>query len=178
MSPLLDGKSTHVLTLAVVAAVGLSASACEHATAPGGIEGAVSPTEVLARAGSLLGSQIEVRGRIHVEKYETLEPCNPATGTGCTSPAYTSLHVVTPGEPRRDNNSLDLYGSVAGGVEPLRCRVIGENRFDCSPYTQDAVITVSGRLIKHRIPTQQVGTSSGRIEVIQSREIVVLLVQQ
>jgi hypothetical protein len=36
---------------------------------------------------------------------------------------------------------------------------------------------VSGRVLKHRIPTQQVRTSTGSVQVIQYREIYVLLVR-
>ena len=43
--------------------------------------------------------------------------------------------------------------------------------------TPDAVAVVSGRVLKHRIPTQQVQTSTGEIQVIRYREIYVLLVR-
>lgn len=180
MSPRLDQRLPCLVAVAVVVAAGGSPNACagELATAPGDPPGAVTPSRVLAHAESFLGKKVQVRGRIHVEKYETAEPCNPVTGTGCISPAYTSLHVVTVGEPRRDTNSLDLYRPAAqGGEEPLRCRVIRASEFDCGAYKPDAVAVVSGRVVKHRVPTQQVGHPDGRVEVIQYREISVLLVQ-
>jgi len=180
MSSLLNRRLRFTLALATVMVVGLDANAGggQLMGAPG-VPGTLTPSDVLANPESFLGTQIQVRGRIHLESYETAAgPCNPATGEGCISPAFTSLHVVTAGEPRRDTNVLDLHRPTnQGGEEPLRCRVVGPYQFDCGTYTQDAVVIVSGRLVKHRIPTQQVVYPDGRVEVFLYREIYVLLVQ-
>jgi len=166
------------LALAVVVSIGLNASACAaQLTAPDSIPGSVTPSEVLASPESFLNRQVNVYGRIDVEKYETALPCIPSTGAGCISPAFTSLHVVSAGEPRGATNALDLYRPTDGGEEPLRCTVIGEYKFDCGVFKEDAVAAVSGRVVKHRIPTQEVGNSSGSTQVIQYREIYVLIVQ-
>lgn len=179
MSPLLDRRLRCRLALAVVMLVGLNGSACgDQLAAPSGVPGTVTPSDVLARPESFLDRQVQVHGRIHVEKYETAVPCNPSTGAGCISPAFTSLHVVTAGEPRGDANALDLYRPAGqGDEEPLRCTVIGEHKFECGAFREDAVATVSGRIVKHRIPTQIVGNSKGSTQVIQYREIYVLVVQ-
>ena len=179
MSPLLNTRSSRRLALAVVLSVGLNSSGCANQlTAQSSIPGTVTPSDVLASPESFLNLQVQVEGRIHVEKYENALPCIPSTGAGCTSPAFTSLHVVTPGEPKSTANTLDLYRPAGEtGQEPLRCTVIGQQQFDCGVFKEDAVTTVSGRIVKHRIPIQQVGDSSGRTQVIQYREIYVLLVQ-
>ena len=179
MSLLLNTRSSRRLALAVVASVGVSLSGCSgQLTAHSRIPGAVTPSDVLASPESFLNLQVQVEGRIHVEKYETALPCIPDTGAGCTSPAFTSLHVVTTGEPKGTANALDLYRPAGEtGQEPLRCTVIGQQQFDCGAFKEDAVATVTGRIVKHRIPIEEVGDSSGRMQVIRYREIYVLLVQ-
>jgi hypothetical protein len=88
-----------------------------------------------------------------------------------------SLQVVTVGEPPSASTALDLYRADEHGIrELLRCKVVAANQFDCGSLTPDAVAIVSARLVTHRIPTQQVGSSTGGIQVVQYREIYVLLV--
>ena len=176
-SPLIDRQLRRRLTLVVVVSVGLNASACgAQLAAPSSLPGSVTPSEMLANPESFLNRQVQVYGRIYVEKYELALPCIPNTGADCVSPAFTSLHVVSAGEPRGATNAVDLYRPTAQGEEPLRCTVIGQYKFDCGVFKEDAVVTVSGRVVKHRIPTQEVGNSSGSTQVIQYREIYVLLV--
>jgi hypothetical protein len=82
------------------------------------------------------------------------------------------------GESPSGTVALDLYQAGDQGVEePLKCKVIATNQFDCGALTPDAVAVVSGRVLKHRIPTQEVRTSTGAVQVIQYREIYVLLVR-
>lgn len=176
-SPLIDRQLRRRLTLAAVLSVGLNASACAaQLAAPGSLPGTVTPSEVLANPESFLNRQVQVYGRIYVEKYDLALPCIPNTGANCVSPAFTSLQIVTAGEPRSATNTVDLYRLTAEGEEQLRCTVIGQDKFDCGVFKEDAVATVSGRVVKHRIPIQEVGNSSGSRQVIQYREIYVLIV--
>ena len=59
----------------------------------------------------------------------------------------------------------------------MKCTVIATNQFDCGAFKQGASAVVHGRVLKHRIPTQQIGTPAGDVQVIRYREIYVLLVQ-
>jgi hypothetical protein len=168
----------NTMALAAVLAIGLGADAClGQIVGPSGV-GAVTPSEVLASPGAFLDAPIRVRGRVHVVREDTLGPCVPATGTGCITPTSASLQLVTVGESPSGTVALDLYRPGDQGVaEPLQCKVIATNQFDCGALTPDAVAVVSGRVLKHRIPTQQVRTSTGSVQVIQYREIYVLLVR-
>jgi hypothetical protein len=166
------------MPLAAVLAIGLSAEACaEQIVGPSG-GNAVTPSEVLASPAAFLEAPIRVRGRVHVVREDTLGPCIPDTGTGCITPTSASLQLMTVGESPSGNVALDLYRiGDQGAVEPLMCKVTATNQFDCGAFTPDAVTVVSGRVLKHRIPTQQVRTSTGEVQVIQYREIYVLLVR-
>jgi hypothetical protein len=166
------------MVVAAVLTIGLSADACaEQVVGPSGGD-AVTPTDVLASPGAYLDTEIRVRGRVHVVRHDTLGPCVPSTGTGCITPTSVSLQLVTVGEPPSGTAALELYRAGAQGVEePLGCKVIATNQFDCGTLTPDAVAVVSGRVLKHRIPTQQVQTPTGEIQVIRYREIYVLLVR-
>ena len=164
--------------LAAVLAIGLSGDACAgQVVGPSGGD-AVTPSEVLASPGAFLDAPIRVRGRVHLVREDTLGPCLPATGTGCINPTSASLQLVTVGESPSGSAALALYrAGEQGAEEPLNCKVIATNQFDCGAFTPDAVAVVSGRVLKHRIPTQQVQTSTGEIQVIRYREIYVLLVR-
>jgi len=168
----------NTMALAAVLAIGLSADACvEQIVGPSRVD-AVTPSEVLASPAAFLDASIRVRGRVHVVREDTLGPCIPATGTGCITPTSASLQLVTVGESPSGTVALDLYHAGDQGVEePLKCKVIATNQFDCGALTPDAVSVVSGRVLKHRIPTQEVRTSTGVVQVIQYREIYVLLVR-
>lgn len=170
--------SHNTMALAAVLAIGLSADGCaEQVVGPSGGD-AVTPSEVLASPAAFLDAPIQVRGRVHVVREDTLGPCIPATGTGCITPTSASLQLVTVGESPSGTAALDLYrAGEQGAEEPLKCKVIATNQFDCGALTPDAVAVVSGRVLKHRIPTQQVQTSTGEIQVIRYREIYVLLVR-
>ena len=167
------------LTLAAVLAIGMTADACaQQVVGPSGGGGAVTPSAVLAAPDSFLDSAVRVRGRVHVVRQDTLGPCGPATPAGCVNPASASLQLVTDGEAPGATTTLDLYRAGAKGVaEPVICGVIAMNNLDCGAFTPDTVMVVSGRVLKHRIPTQQVGTGAGEVHVIRSREIYVLLVR-
>lgn len=169
--------SHHTMALAAVLAIGLSVDTCaEQVVGPSGGD-TVTPSNVLASPTAFLDASIRVRGRVHIVREDTLGPCLPGTGTGCINPTSASLQLVTVGESPGATTALDLYRVGARGAEePLKCKVIATNQFDCGVLTPDAVAVVSGRVFKHRIPTQQVQTSSGEIQVIRYREIYVLLV--
>jgi hypothetical protein len=168
----------NTMALAAVLAIGLSADACVgQVVGPSGV-GAVTPSDVLASPAAFLDAAIRVRGRVHVVREDTLGPCIPAAGSGCITPTSASLQLVTEGESPSGTAALDLYrGGDQGAEEPLKCKVIAPNQFDCGVLTPDTVAVVSGRVYKHRIPTQQVQTSTGEIQVIRYREIYVLLVR-
>jgi hypothetical protein len=164
--------------VAILIVIGVATSGCGLPVAPSTPVPALTPSEVLTNPKSFLDKRIEVSGRIHVEKYEDLQPCGPDSPGGCTGPSRTTLHIVTEGEGRRESNSLDLYRTKPdGGEEPAVCRVISAAEFDCGLLKANAIAPVTGRLIKHRIPTQQVGYPDGRMVVLQYREIYVLLIQ-
>jgi hypothetical protein len=166
------------MALAAVLAIGLGADACGGQVVSPSDAGAVTPSEVLASPAAFLDAPIQVRGRVHVIREDTLGPCIAATGTGCITPTSASLQLVTVGESPSGAAALDVYRAAEQGVEePWQCKVIATNQFDCGALTPDAVAVVSGRVIKHRIPAQQIQTSGGAIQVIQYREIYVLLVR-
>jgi hypothetical protein len=167
------------LGLAAVMAIGLSADAWTEQVIPrSGSSDVVTPSDVLARPESFLDSDIRVRGRIHLVRQDNLGPAAPPTGASSNSATSASLQLVTVGEPPGTPATLDLYRTGAQGVaEPVGCKAIAANQFDCDAFTPDAVTVVSGRLSKHRIPTQQVGSSAGDIRVLKYREIYVLLVR-
>ncbi len=122
------------------------------------------------------GQTIEVRGRIHVEEYRSLEPCATADPR-CGWPSATTLHVVVPGEARTDSNSLDLYEVSPGGqYRPAGCRVLSNTKFDCGPLTKDAVMTVRGLFVKERKPIQTAGPSGGPPQVLRYQDIYFLVV--
>lgn len=168
----------NTMALAAVLAIGLSADACvDQVAGPSGV-GAVTPSEVLASPAAFVDASIRVRGRVHLVREDTLGPCIPATGTGCITPTSASLQLVTVGESPSGTAALDLYrAGEQGAVEPLNCTVIATNQFECGELTPDTVAVVSGRVFKHRIPAQTVRTSTGDVQVIQYREIYVLLVR-
>jgi hypothetical protein len=167
----------NTMALAAVLAIGLSADACvEQIGGPSRVD-VVTPSEVLASPAAFLDASIRVRGRVHVVREDTLGPCIPETGTGCITPTSAALQLVTVGESPSGAVALDLYRAADQGTqEPLRCKVIATNQFDCGALTPDTVAVVAGRFLTHRIPTKEVRTSSGQVQVIQYREIYVLQV--
>jgi hypothetical protein len=165
------------LVLAAVT-IGLSADACaEQVVRPSG-GATMTPSEVLAAPDSFLDARIRVRGRVHLVRHDTLGPCDPTAVGGCSSATSAALQLTTEGEPPGVTTALDLYRTGERGVaEPLGCKAVGTNQFDCGSFKQGASAVVEGRVLKHRIPTQQIGTPAGEVQVIRYREIYVLLVQ-
>jgi len=138
----------------------------------------MTPSEVLARPESFLDSDIRVRGRIHLVREDNLDPAAPSPGPDSTRPTSASLQLVTVGAAPSAPATLDLYRTGRqGSLEPVGCKALAANQFDCGAFTPDAVTVVSGRLSKHRIPTQQVGSSAGDLRILKYREIYVLLVR-
>lgn len=132
--------------------------------------------EIIANRDAFVGQSIEVRGRIHVEEYRSLEPC-VGTDPRCGWPIATTLHLVVPGETRNSSNSLDLYELSPGGqYRPASCRVVSSTVFDCGAFTKDAVATLQGTFVKDRQPIQTVGPSGGPPQVLQYKDIYFLVV--
>jgi hypothetical protein len=172
--------SPNTLALAGLMVIGLTVEACagQRASAPSSSREVVTPSEVLAAPDSFLDLPVQVRGRVHIVREDTLGPCPESARGSCTSATSASLQLVTSGESPSGTTALDLYRPRDnGGEEPVSCKVIGTNQFDCGTFTPDTIAVVGGRILKHRIPTQQVGTSGGATQVIRYREVFVLFVR-
>lgn len=145
--------------------------------------GFVSPSGVKAdirainaNPAAFVGQTIEVQGRIHVETYQSLEPCSE-TDPRCGWPLATTLHVVTAGEPRTVANSLDLYqAGPLGTFVAARCRIVSQTVFDCGTFAKDTMTTVRGRFVKDRQPVQTVGPGGGPPTVLQYKDVYFLVV--
>jgi len=168
----------NTLALAAAVTIGLSADACaEQVVRPSGGD-TVTPSEVLAAPDSFLDARVRVRGRVHLVRHDTLGPCDPTAVGGCSNATSAALQLITEGEPPGVTTALDLYRTgERGGAEPRGCKAIVTNQCDCGAFKQGAAAVVDGRVLKHRIPTQQIGTPSGDVQVIRYREIYVFLVQ-
>lgn len=134
--------------------------------------------EINADRDAYVGQTVSVEGRVHVEEYRTLEPCD-AGDPRCGWPIATTLHVVVPGEARNDSNSLDLYEwSLGRGNVPASCRVVSNTLFDCGSLIKDAVATVQGRFVKERRPTQTVGPGGGPPQIVQYKDVYFVVVRR
>jgi hypothetical protein len=120
--------------------------------------------------------KIRVRGRILARPHYSTGPCVPSEP--CPPIINITLHLVSPDDPVNHYpiTSLDLFEHTAEGTfKPMTCTFISKDNFDCRPYIQNAITTIEGIFIKHKIPYHTVGTSDGDIEVLKYSDIYIFV---
>lgn len=138
--------------------------------------GILTVPEVYSSPNTYIEKKIRVRGRILAQPHYSAGPCVPSEP--CPPIIDITLHLVNPADPvnQHPTVSLDLFEHTAEDTfKPMMCSFISKDNFDCNPYIQNAITTVEGIFIKHKIPYQTVGTSDGDIKVLKYIDIYIFV---
>jgi hypothetical protein len=138
--------------------------------------GVLTVPEVFRTPDTYIENKIRVRGRIMAQPHYSAAPC--VASEPCPQIINITLHLVDPSDlaNRQPTTPLDLFEHTAEDTfMPMTCTFVSTDNFDCNPYTQNAITTVEGTFIKHKIPYHTVGTSDGEITVLKYSDIFILV---
>lgn len=131
-------------------------------------------TDITSNKELYIGKTIKVSGKIEMRERLGAGPQCVDCPSNVGQP---TLHIVNPdGNQWVEGNAIDLYRKIGDGkYEPLTCKVVTTNSYDCGKYKNDSITIVEGIFIKYQIPAQTVGDSTGRTEVIKWQDIYILV---
>lgn len=135
-------------------------------------------SEVMDNPQNYLEKRVSVQGKLFLHTYygaESARPC-PDSQPNCTDNETKppTLHLVNPENPWGETENIDLYRTnSSGSYEQISC----QNTTSCGPYSPNSITTIQGLFTKNQVPYQTVGNSSGKIEVIKSKDHYFLVVE-